>query len=374
MSVSIEKILNFPESELERRKQQIRDAWDYKKTDHLPVMLSLDYNPWGYTMQDELYDHETQFKMRMHACERSLSLLPDDYIPSAFINVGCAGISNAFGAEVYKGENPWQTPGIIGPVLNDIGDVYNVEIPDVKTQGFTKYYLDRLKYFYERTQGKVYLSGLDTNGPIGVAMDLLGSELLLVSMYDDPEAVLHLIGKIDQAIIDTIEATLEITGGPDALTSTDFFYSWCPEGYKGHMSSDLSASYSPDFFRQFDVPANSPVYEKYGPGLLHNCGPNPCLYEYIAHTVPIRGLNLSYTYSKADLPEIRKAMRGKIVYFFYEEEPWKALESYKYTMEQLAPDVISIPLLSVTDESVDPAELYGRFREVSEEYAGRVFG
>ena len=64
---------------------------------------------------------------------------------------------------------------------------------------YTRYYLDRFRYFYERTQGNVYLSGLDTNGPLGVAMDLLGSEQLMLAMYDEPEAVMHLLGKIDTA-------------------------------------------------------------------------------------------------------------------------------------------------------------------------------
>lgn len=362
-------------SDLERRKQLVRDAWAYRKIDHIPIMMSLDYNPFGYTMQQELYNHEIQFQLRMHACERSLALLPDDYIPCAFINVGCVGISNAFGAHVYKSNHPQQTPSILKPVLHCIEDVYDLPLPNVRLTEYTRYFLDRFRYFYDRTQGSVYLSGLDTNGPLGVAMDLFGSEKLMLAMCDDPEAVLHLLGKIDTAIIDVIEATLEIAGGNiNALTSTDFFYSWCPEGYKGHMSSDLCASYSPRFFREFDVPANSPVFAKYGPGLLHNCGPNPCVEEYLNHNPNISGINLAYNYSKNDLPKIKKALQGKIVYFFYEEEPWSALCNYRHTMEQLAPDVIAIPILSVHDESIDPAELYGKFREVSEEYAHRVFG
>jgi hypothetical protein len=374
MQATIDFIRSFSFAEIERRKQQIRNVWNYKKVDHIPIMINLDYNPWNYTMQQELYDHETQFNLRMHSCERSLKLLPDDYIPSAFINVGCVGISNSFGAKVYKGENPWQTPGIAGTVVKNIEDVYDLEIPNIKETEFTKTYLERLKLFYERTDGSVYLSGLDTNGPISVAMDLIGSEMFFISMYDNPDAILHLIKKINVAIIDTIEAGIEITGDINAFTSSDFFYCWCPEGFKGHVSSDLSASYSPEFFKLFDVPANNPIYKRYGPGLLHNCGPNPCVYEYINHEPPISGINLAYNYSYKDLPDIKKAMRGKIVYFFYEEEAWSALEHYKYTMEQLAPDVIAIPILSVSDETIDPGELYGKFRTVSDEYAKRVFG
>jgi len=193
-------------------------------------------------------------------------------------------------------------------------------------------------------------------------------------MYDEPELLLELLQKINKAIVDVIEAGIEITGTINAFTSSDFFFCWCPEGKKGHYSADLCASYSPQFYRQFDVPASTPVLERYGGGLLHNCGPNPCLFEYANQVPRFSGLNLAYNYSHPDLPRIKQAMRDRIVYFIYEEEPWSALEHYKYTMEQLAPDVIAIPVLSVTDETIDPSELYGKFREVSEEYARRVFG
>lgn len=374
MDERVKYISEFPKAEIEKRKQLIRDVWNYRKVDHIPIMMSLDYNPWGYTMHDELYNHDIQFTMRMYACEQSLKLLPDDYIPSAFVNVGCVGVSSAFGSEIYKGDSKWQTPGIKGTVLDSIEDVEKLDVPDMRSLGFSKYYLERLKYFWERTEGCVYLSGMDTNGPMGVAMDLLGSSNLFYAMIDDPEKVRTLLRTISKAILQEIEASIEITGDVNVFTSTDFFYCWCPEGKKGHSSSDLCAGYSPELFSAFDIFANNMIYEKYGGGLLHNCGPNPCLQAYLNHTPDISGVNLAYNYSKDDLSEIKKVLRGKIVYFFFEEELLGAIEHYRKVMEELAPDVIAIPILSVTDANIDAIEIYNQFRQISTEYAHRVFG
>jgi len=128
-------------------------------------------------------------------------------------------------------------------------------------------------------------------------------------------------------------------------------------------------------FKRFDIPVNSRVLQKYGAGLLHNCGPNPCADEYLNHLSGLAGVNLAYKYSLGDLPKLRKVFRGKgIVYFFYEEEPEIALVHYKETMEALAPDVIAIPIVSVTDPETDVKNLYDRFYRVSREYARRMWG
>lgn len=363
----------YDKAELERRRERVRSAWNYEKVDHIPIALSLDYNPFGYTMHDILYDHDKQFELRMYSCEQSLKLLPDDYIPCAFVDVGCVGISNAFGAKIYKGENEQQTPGIRGRVFDSISDTYDLTIPDMRNTGFSKYYLERLKYFYEKTEGCVYLSGMDNNGAMSVAMDLIGSEELFISMIEEPEAVTHLLEIINGAIIEETNAAIEIVGDINNMTSTDFFFRWCPEGKKGHTSADLCTAYSPEMFRQFDIPANRRIYDLYGAGLMHNCGPNPCIEEYCSQHKNFAGVDLAYRYSSTDLQNIRKYLRGKIVYFSY-DFPDKAIEQYRETMEALAPDVIAIPLIMLTDENVDVEEYYGELLKIASEYANRVFG
>ena len=366
---------DIPEKEIERRKQVIRDVWEYKKVDHIPVMMSVDYNPWGYTMHDELYNREKQLKLRLNSVKNSLELIPDDYIPSMFINIGCVAIASALGAEIYYGENEQQTPGVRKPIINKIEDIYKLKMPDPRKDGMIAEYIGRLKYFLEETEHKIAVSGLDMNGPVAVASDILGSELLYTMMYEAQEDLIYLLNFTTDVIMKITDVSIEEAGGIEHFASTDFFWLWCPEGKKGHVSSDLCASYSPELFRSLDIPVNNRIFRKYGGGLLHNCGPNPCVYEYLNHEPSISGVNLAYKYSCGDLAKFKKAFKGKgIIYFFYEENPQEALAQYRETMELLAPDVIAIPVVSVTDPAQDVARLYEDFYNVSREYARRIWG
>jgi hypothetical protein len=91
------------------------------------------------------------------------------------------------------------------------------------------------------------------------------------------------------------------------------------------MSDDLSACVSPEFFRTFSIPANSVIHSEFGPGPLHNCWPNPCVREYLAHDPPLAGVNLAYEYSLRDLAGFHKpfARRG-IIYTEFTGTPAEA--------------------------------------------------
>ena len=58
---------------------------------------------------------------------------------------------------------------------------------------------------------------------------------------------------------------------------------WFPEGRKGHVSDDISANISPAMYDRFSRPFHDLVFQRYGGGGLHNCGPNPCLAGYLSH-------------------------------------------------------------------------------------------
>ena len=97
---------DLPHAEIERRRESIRRVWNYKEVDHIPIQFQLQYNPFHYSMREEIEDMRKQLELRLHNIERSLALIPDDYIPTLFINVGCVGISEAFGCGIHWGDNP----------------------------------------------------------------------------------------------------------------------------------------------------------------------------------------------------------------------------------------------------------------------------
>ena len=163
--------------------------------------------------------------------------------------------------------------------------------------------------------------------------------------YDAPEALDHLASLITDCFIIFAEACIEAAGGIDHVTSTDFPYVWQPEGRKGHCSDDICAQFSPEFFNRFSKPYNNRIFERFGGGMMHNCGPNPCAGEYLWHDPRIKAVDLAYDYSKNDLPAFKEAFTGKgIIYFGLPADPGE----YRRVMELLAPDVIAIPQVSVS--------------------------
>jgi hypothetical protein len=359
--------------EIERRKENIRRVWDYRWVDHIPILLQVESNPWGYTTQEHFQDGEKQFQFELEKVKLSLDMIPDDYIPSMRPDVGCVVIESALGAEIVFGDNPDQTCYPKEPLIKDIDDVYLLQKPDPHKDGLVPEGLKRIRDFVERTDGEVYVACLDMNGIINTAFTLLGSELCLTAMYDAGEALEYLCGFLTEVFIDIVDECIASAGGIDRVTSSDFPYMWHPEGRKGHVSDDISANYSRDFFNRFSRPFNNLIFQRYGGGMLHNCGPNPCVEEYLWHDPRIYAVDLAWDYSKNDLEAFKKAFKGEgIIYFYFESGTWEEkLQDYKRAMEALVPDVIAIPWV-VCEPKDEPETVYNRFLEVAREYAARM--
>ena len=375
--------MNFelPIKEIERRKQVIRDVWEYRKVDHIPVLLSIQSNPFGYTMHEELLSMEKQLQMRLESIRRSLELVPDDYIPAMFANVGCVAIENAYGMEMFYGHSSAQTPSVKAPLLDDIEKIYTLKRIDPHKDGILPAFLKRIRYFVEQTDSLIPVTCLDMNGSMAIAMDILGSESFLLGMYTEPEKIRTLLDFIVDDIIKVTDACIDAAGGLEMLTSTDFVGEWFPEGRKGHVSDDVCAMYSPELFQEIAIPVYNRIFERYGPGMIHNCGPNPCMGHYLGHTPRIGGADLNFQYSRADLPKFKKAFSRKgILYLgmdFSSEE--QTICDYQYIIDSLSPEVIAIPSVVIDETDIlsgkcDVKRLYEKLRRMSTVYSEQIFG
>ena len=90
----------------------------------------------------------------------------------------------------------------------------------------------------------VSVSLLDMAGGLNVASDLLGSEALYLAMEEAPERLECLLDKIQQLFLAAISAQIDAAGGEDYIATADFPDYWFPEGFKGHVSDDISANIS----------------------------------------------------------------------------------------------------------------------------------
>ncbi len=367
--------LDINHAVVEQRKQLRRDLWDYKRVDHIPIVFWL--NPsCGYTLHEQRRSTEAQFQVNVEAIRKSLQLLPDDYIPFAFVTPGYMTLATMFGMDIYWGNDPNQPPGSKGHVISDLEQVYSLRRPTLQ-DGLMPENLRRLRYHAENLPPDVYLTGLDCGGPLNTLKDLLDTNLLYTGFYDDPAALHHLLNLVTEVQLEVYYALIEAVDGLSRLTSLDFSPNWAPEKYKSFVSDDICATIGPDTFREFSIPYNNRLYRPWGSGLMHNCGPNPCKYAYLEHEPKLKGLNVSYRFSHQDFPELREIFAGwGIIEVMFDagETPEEMLARFRYMMETLAPDTIGMPMCIVDDTWADSdiTALYWEMRRIAEEYAANM--
>jgi hypothetical protein len=365
--------LHFDTDEIQRRKQLVRDLWAGKPLDHIPVYISVENPNPRYSVREQFLDADKQWDESIRALALAWKHVPqNDLVPAIRPDVGCSCLATAFGAELFWGDDPNQTCGVKHPPLTRLEDAFDVAVPPPDA-GQLAEGIRRVRQFSAAGEGLISVSLLDMAGGLNVASDLLGSQTLYTSMYENPEALECLLDKIQQLFLATIDRQIEAAGGIERITNTDFPEYWFPEGRKGHVSDDISANISPAAYQRFSRPFHDRVFQRYGGGGLHNCGPNPCLEGYLRHDPPVGALDLSYMYSKVDLPRIKQLLKKRAFVYLgnFPIEPDEAIRAYREIMELMAPDVIVVPHLTVPLKS-DPKAVYRQMRAIADEYAKRM--
>jgi len=372
--------LNISSEEIERRKEMVRALWRYEPVDHIPINMRIMPNPSGYSLTEQLTNSRKQLELNWLCVKESLRVMPDDYIPILRPDMGCMMVATMFGAEVVYSDHPEGMPWRKEPLIFEADQIYELEVPDPYEDGLMPKALERIELFMKETDYQIPTCLMDMGGPMNAAKDLLDTNLLYLLFHDDPKAMKHLLDLLAETYLRADEAMVEAAGGIENVVTTDWDPTWCPEGHQGYVSDDVCATFSPQVFREFSKPANNKLLRRFGGGLIHNCGPHPCVEEYLSHDPPLHGCNMAYDYSVADLPRIREAFAGKgLVYMGLSgmspsSEGSVSIEQYRRCMDELAPEVACVPQSLVDPATLDisPGELYQGLRKVSEEYARRM--
>jgi hypothetical protein len=361
---------------IEAARQRLRDVWAYRRVDHIPVFIRIS-GRLGHTRREVVEDGELQYQVNRDNLERSLRLLPDDYIPYARVWHGYMTIATMFGLPVHWSSDPEQSPGVGHPLIHDMQQVYSLEMPDARHDGLMPANLRLQRIFAERFPKWVYLTGFDLGGPLNSCRDLVEGTTLYTAMIDQPQALHHLLDLLTDLQIACYEAAIEVSGGLERMTCVDMAQIWAPQGRKGFVSDDVCATISPAMFDTFSKPYSNRILARWPGGLLHNCGPHPAADRYLDHTPPINGINCSYRHTLSSLPALRRAFAGRgLVQAMFDngETAEEMVAGFRTLMEQLAPDVVALPMPQVNDAWSDSeiVDLYHAMREVAVEYAANM--
>jgi hypothetical protein len=370
-----EGIKDVHHGQIEQRKERVRRVWHYHQVDHIPLNFFLDDFS-TYTLREQCENGQAQFEVNVRSIDRLLRLLPDDYIPAARVWPGYITIATMFGLNAHWSDDPNQAPGVCGHLIQDMDQVYELDMPE-RSSGLMAFNLRWLRYFAEHLPRDVSLTGIDLGGPMNTAKDLLETNLLYTAFYDSPEAYHHFLELATEVQIRCYQDIVAAVGDINRLTCIDFPPSWAPEGRKGFVSDDVCASFSPEVFRTFSRPYNNRILRNWPGGRIHNCGPHPSLELYLDHDPPLNGLNCSFRYTRAELPRIRKAFEGRGIVelmFDNEESPEEIIEGYQEIADSLAPEVVGIPIIWLTDGWGDEEirALYHGLVDIAERYAREI--
>lgn len=345
-------IQDIDPKEIEKRKERFRRVWNYQPVDHIPMGFYLD-DLSRYTLREQCANGKIQYEVNFNNIDFLLQAIPDDYIPAARVWPGYITIATMFGMEPHWSDEPNQSPGVTGKLVEKPSDIEKLEAPDPARAGLMPFNLEWLDYTRRNLPEEVLLTGIDLGGPMNTAKDLFETNLLYTMFYDAPELFHRFLDMATEVQIGCYREIIKAVGGIDNLTCIDFDPLWAPEGRKGFVSDDVCASFSPDIFTAFSRPYNSRIFQQWRGGRIHNCGPHPSIHEYLDHDPPINGVNCSFTYTRNDLPEVKKAFkrRGIIELMFDNgESAEEILAGMEEIAGALAPDVIGIPMIWLSEQ------------------------
>jgi hypothetical protein len=365
------------------RKERIRRIWRGLEVDHIPLGLYVLDNREKFSRKEIEKEKEKNLKFDLNSVRKSLELLPDDYIPFVKPEVGCATIPTILGSKVYFPEKLDSFSTVQEPIVNKIEELEKLDFPDSKEKigksGLMPLNIEKIHYYREIIKDRIDFTGFDIGGVMCGSVDIMDSSLFYISLLTEKERMLAYLEKLSDLYVIVQKMLTGAIGGPGRMTNVDWDVSWYPEGSKGYVSDDPCANFQVELFETFSKPFNRKIYEIFGYGGFHNCGPHPCATAYTNYgdgKVGAINCSLKCTYKEIDkFIQVFKDT-GTILYFLFEEEYFDAKEGLKLYAELIEKcsnnNVVCIPSYAIdsslySDEQI--REIYDSFLKLSVEYA-----
>ncbi len=372
---------------VECARELTRRVWRYEQVEHVPVIIDLGPEC-DESVHDVLLRDDAWFNSGVRRIERSLRVLPDDYIP--VFEPPWAGYFSTpamLGAELWWEEDVDSWPAVKTPPVRDLDALDRLEVPDVHASAHFQNVLRRLAIARDCLPPAVAIGGVDMMSPLGDLQGIMDQSLLFVSMKRAPEAICRACEVITATQEAVQEATLEVVGGEGRLAGLSNWPIWRPEGAKVLVTDDVAGLLSPAVYTAFDKPYGDRLLQRYGGGLRHVCGPHPALSLYVTSEPPVHGLNCAHRFSRAVIAELKEEMgrraveqhgrRAHLEVMFERDMSLPGIvDAFRGLADALAPDVVAIPYCQVaSDGSVSDHDITAFAREmrrVAEYYAKRM--
>jgi len=141
------------------------------------------------------------------------------------------------------------------------------EIEDTQWGRILKEHVER---FLDATDGQIPIGMADYQPPYGTATKLVPNEQLMLAMYDEPELTHRFLQAVTDGIVKLISA-MERWAGAGLIAHN--VQNPVPGKCGLTLWDDYVSVLNPALHKEFCAPYNRKLYERYGYGHLHTCGP-----------------------------------------------------------------------------------------------------
>ena len=214
-------------------------------------------------------------------------------------NYGTGILSSVFGADIIIMDEKYNTH----PTTRTIGDtermyeLVEAGIPDLNT-GFGKDVfafgeLCRETFrSYPKIEKYVKIYHPDIQGPLDICELLWGGEMFY-EMYDDPDSVHNVLSLITETYAAFLNKWYGII--PKNTEMNPHWTNWAYLWHRGTilLRDDSAMNLSPEFYREFAMPYDSNLLERFGGGCIHFCGRGDHYIDAISEIKGLYAINMS---------------------------------------------------------------------------------
>ncbi len=263
-------IVNWQET-----KHRFEAFWAYEPLDRCLIAITSPKLGAQHISSVPVVSLEDRWTNKQYLYDRFMSGLNNtvfsgESLPVYWPNFGPGVLAAFMGSNhVFSQSTVWMEPN---PSIRNIGDVLNLKVNE--ENGLYPIVAEVMSYLAERANGQYIVAMTDLGGGLDIAISLLGTSIMMMKLYDEPEMINALLEVIDCKWIESFKKLNQLIS-PYQQGSSSWLSLWHP-GKMYPLQCDACVMISPNMFERYVIPSlhrqaailDAPIYHLDGDGEL----------------------------------------------------------------------------------------------------------